>query len=1781
MISKSFLNFKALLFNTLMKKLLLSFVLLFSIIQLSAQFVHLQEDFNAAVLPTGWTTNAITGSTAWSFGIDGAAFELGNNNLDGTSMAFFDDDVLSFGSLNSASLTSPSFDNSALINTNLKFDYNFREYSPANVLDSFYVEVFDGASWRQVFSVDTDDCGNWNTCIGNFPKASIDISQYANSNCQIRFTYFDGNDWSFYVGIDNVVVSSPIANDLGVIELISPVSSCQLSTNEQVTVGVFNYGTDTINNFLVSCDINNGSTILLDTVYTSLAPLDTFMYTFNSTADFSAVGFYDITSFTILVNDSSSLNDSTSVGIQNLPVFLPPYNNNFEGLSDWYSEGRTSLWELGTPNNTVINTAASGTKAFCTDTNGFYANNELSYLYSPCFDLSQMVGVPEVSFMLNTNIEANFDTLYFEVLSDLDSNWRKIETEYASQNWHPTNSFWNGSTGGWVEVKNTLLSLDSANNVQFRFKFASNSSNRNAGAAIDDFKLSFSDSVDISLDDILNPTTFSASNCGLGVENVVFQITNNGATAVDSVFMFYSVNSGVAIKDTMIGSFLPYTTLTYVLKDPIRFTALANYTLDFWLSTNGDTVAVNDSIHTIVQNTQSSNSYALPYIETFSPPNFVSGTTSRHTNDVIDSNWTRTTTDTNMNWRTADSYFYLYFGSGPAFDHTGNISSFMYTAGYSTGPSVDNHMTLESPCLDFTNSTKVIELEYWYHRYGASDPINIDILSDSIWRNIEVLTAKPQTIRDAPWANSILNLNSFQGKKVKVRFRLSTRRTFPKQMAIDDLSIIDLAQFDLKIAEIVSPVSSCNPTDSLQVTIINSGYGEVAGSIPMAFQINNSTIYRDSLDLLNPLLRGDSVSFVFKTIPSLTISNSRNSVKVWSNFTLDDRKENDTLVKFVLNTSLNLSNYSENFDSFIDGTCQLSRSPNWGDVYRNGWLNNSLSEFVWSVQNGSNCNGTPSNSTGPSLDHTSGSGNYMYTESSVFQPIQDDYAILESPCVDFSSKYSAGMYFWYHRYGDSLGALYIDVFANGVWNLAIDSLVGQSQLSSVAPWKLKKVVFNQFAGQVLNVRFRAEFGQYFGDMAIDDVEFYSPIQKDARMVGIDLEQISCEQDSGLLILEVNNLGLDSILPNQLRVNYQINGGAIVTDSNTVGISVDSNLTFLLNVPNIYSLGNQIITAWVELPNDSNLYNDTLFYDIDLPARSPGYTEGFEDLITLAGQCGNFNTPLNLAWQTDSADRWVVGNHDLCSYGNSGATPISVTGPDSAYAGNSFMYFEPAFNSVVDTSNLLSTCIDLRNDSITYLDFFYHMYGAGTGKLYVDVVSNGVWLRVDSIIGQQHFFGNDPWSLKTISLIQFTGEVIRIRFTAIELSNSSISDEGAISIDNVRISNSFPDDAGLIEIDLVQASCEQDTGQLVLDVKNSGLYAILPNQLKVNYQINGGAIVTDSNAVGISVDSSLMFLFNVPNINNLGNQRITTWVQLPNDSNLLNDTLFYDIDSSFRAPEYIEGFENLITVAGQCGNFNNPLSLAWEIDSTDRWVVGNHDICSYGSNGSTPTSFTGPDSAYAGNSFMYFEPAFNSTIDTSNLLSTCIDLRNDSIAYLDFFYHMFGAGTGKLYVDVVSNGVWNRIDSIVGQQHFSGNEPWSLNTISLNQFAGDIIRIRFTAVELSNNSTSDEGAISIDEVRIYNSFPVSINETSTSNSFQLFPNPTNGEFILRGNSFTASELVISLVDLNGRLIESRIVNPVTNSINERFDLGNQSNGVYLISIQSEGKVEVKKIVLSGR
>lgn len=151
------------------------------------------EDFEGCQLPSGWNSYAIGSNNAalWQVGST-----IDAQSLDGTCMLFFDDDNFDGDGGEITVVESPSLNLGNLYEASLSFDYNFN-----TIAGSFAVEVWDGTTWQTIFNRTWGFCGFWGC---DYPTATIDISSYLNPNFKFRFVYDDGNNWDWYVGIDNI-----------------------------------------------------------------------------------------------------------------------------------------------------------------------------------------------------------------------------------------------------------------------------------------------------------------------------------------------------------------------------------------------------------------------------------------------------------------------------------------------------------------------------------------------------------------------------------------------------------------------------------------------------------------------------------------------------------------------------------------------------------------------------------------------------------------------------------------------------------------------------------------------------------------------------------------------------------------------------------------------------------------------------------------------------------------------------------------------------------------------------------------------------------------------------------------------------------------------------------------------------------------------------------------------------------------------------------------------------------------------------------------------------------------------------------------------------------------------------------------------------------------------------------------------------------------------------------------------------------------------------------------
>ncbi len=302
-----------------------------------------------------------------------------------------------------------------------------------------------------------------------------------------------------------------------------------------------------------------------------------------------------------------------------------------------------------------------------------------------------------------------------------------------------------------------------------------------------------------------------------------------------------------------------------------------------------------------------------------------------------------------------------------------------------------------------------------------------------------------------------------------------------------------ILQKDLEVSQLLAPgpavTGGCFPLTDLPVTveIINPGI-DSAGSFSISYRHNNGQVFTDTINQV--LASGDSLVYTFND--SLTLNPGYNSLKIWISYTIDQNPYNDTLIE-VRSIGSGVSQslpYFEGFDNFnLCNTATNCGATVCGLKY--GWQNlsnNVFDEIDWRTHAGA----TPSNNTGPSIDHSLGniSGRYLYLESS--GGCDSAEAILMSPCLDLDTSFSANiqMEFWYHMYGGNMGTLSVDLITE---DSVVNNIIPTIQGVNLSSWQQVVIDISAYGGQQVVVRFRGKTGNGFeSDLAIDDFKVYDP-----------------------------------------------------------------------------------------------------------------------------------------------------------------------------------------------------------------------------------------------------------------------------------------------------------------------------------------------------------------------------------------------------------------------------------------------------------------------------------------------------------------------------------------------------------------------------------------------------------------------------------------------------------------------------------------------------------------
>jgi hypothetical protein len=381
----------------------------------------------------------------------------------------------------------------------LEFDYLLHGRPKFTEGNEVWIRGNDQEKWQSVFRYRTDNVGE----VRNTGSVSVTDGLQAavqsfSSSFQVRIGQHDssliaarnyGNGLTF----DDFKLYT-VQNDLQLLSVVAPNPTlCGAGGDVPLIIRLRNGVNQNLSNIKVNYRLDDGPVVT--EMLAGIEGKKTVQYSFQNRLDLAKTGAHTLKIWVIAEGDNYSSNDSiNNYKISNQPLVKHyPYKENFENREGgFYSEGQNNSWEYGMPAASKIKTAASGTKAWKTNLDGFYNNLELSYLYTPCFDVSGMVN-PTLRFQSAIDIEncgmVLCDAAYVEYSTD-SIDWTRLEDMNKGINWYNDTSYQIWSIEDFTTWHEVISPLPKGNHVlRLRFAMYSDQNGQFEGMAIDDLEV--------------------------------------------------------------------------------------------------------------------------------------------------------------------------------------------------------------------------------------------------------------------------------------------------------------------------------------------------------------------------------------------------------------------------------------------------------------------------------------------------------------------------------------------------------------------------------------------------------------------------------------------------------------------------------------------------------------------------------------------------------------------------------------------------------------------------------------------------------------------------------------------------------------------------------------------------------------------------------------------------------------------------------------------------------------------------------------------------------------------------------------------------------------------------------------------------------------------------------------------------------------------------------------------------------------------------------------------
>ncbi|WP_417589712.1 T9SS type A sorting domain-containing protein [Owenweeksia hongkongensis] len=602
----------------------------------------------------------------------------------------------------------------------------------------------------------------------------------------------------------------------------------------------------------------------------------------------------------------------------------------------------------------------------------------------------------------------------------------------------------------------------------------------------------------------------------------------------------------------------------------------------------------------------------------------------------------------------------------------------------------------------------------------------------------------------------------------------------------------------------------------------------------------------------------------------------------------------------------------------------------------------SISYYGWSVRRYA----TPSTNTGPSEDHTTGYGKYLYSEFQGQSGGNNTIFIL--PCIDLrNNTQNLNLSYYYHMFGADISRLNVHIDSTSStsanWHLA-KSIQNEQQLSSTEPWQKATINLGVYTGKIIKIRFVAiSNASTFqrANIAIDDLKISENPAVDIEVNSIVTPtNLACLGTTNIPVeVQITNLSSDSLY--KIPLAYQLDNNAVEYDTlflTDAATGVSHNFTFSQLLTYTTS-ASHTLKVWSTVALDTTKSNDTVqmsLLDNNFEAiTSFPHVLNFENSTYAGSGIGSLNSS-NWILNPDgnSTEKWRIGK---APFTNNNIGPMNVAGKNQQC-----LIYQSQYSSHSNYATIQSQCIDLNNLTNPVLNFLYHKNNAYDFSILVKEVGTSSWVDItptlSDVLPKEHMHG------AVVPLGAYVGKMIQI---SIRARNTLNAPSNFIAIDNVVIREQPSIDLELrkLSFQTTQAGVNtipsisifyNDWNHQVSQSYSKRLNVALHDKCDPSAPIIYGWSDVDTNPLptasvnGQFTYNNLVFQSPVP----AGNYRARFWIGAVGDQGPFNDTLYVDFScSELRSLPIHEDFESCDDYLNSYGKMRQ-----WEIGSPTKTQI---------------------------------------------------------------------------------------------------------------------------------------------------------------------------------------------------------------------------------------------------